>query len=134
MSKLRIEIFPDDLDLAVGFYCEVLGFALIRDEREESSPYVALQLVDVRLGAAQRPRVDAELRRPPLGAELVLEVDSLLDARQRVEESGWPVDEDVKVRPWGLADFRVVDPFGYYWRITELEPTAVDAHPDGSLS
>jgi len=134
MSKLRIEIFPDDLDLAVSFYCEVLGFALTRDEREASSPYVALQLGGVRLGAAQRPTVHAELRRPPSGAELVLEVDRLHDARQRVEESGWPIDEDITVRPWGLADFRIVDPFGYYWRITDSEPAAVETDPDRTAS
>jgi len=54
-ATLRCEIFPADLDATVGFYVSVLGFELVRDERD---------------------------------------------------------------RPWGLRDFRLLDPSGYYWRIT----------------
>lgn len=32
------------------------------------------------------------------------------------------MSEDLVVRPWGLRDFRVVDPSGYYLRITERHP------------
>jgi len=27
--------------------------------------------------------------------------------------------EGLEARPWGLRDFRLLDPDGYYWRITE---------------
>ena len=27
--------------------------------------------------------------------------------------------EDLRARPWGLRDFRVLDPAGYYLRITD---------------
>jgi catechol 2,3-dioxygenase-like lactoylglutathione lyase family enzyme len=26
--------------------------------------------------------------------------------------------EDLAGRPWGLRDFRLLDPSGYYWRVT----------------
>ena len=48
----------------------------------------------------------------------MLEVDDLEAERDRVRAAGWPVDEDLTARPWGLRDFRVLDPGGYYWRIT----------------
>lgn len=32
--------------------------------------------------------------------------------------SDWPLHEDVVTRPWGLRDCRLLDPDGYYWRIT----------------
>jgi len=32
--------------------------------------------------------------------------------------AGWPLDEDLQDRPWGLRDFRILDPDGYYLRIT----------------
>ncbi|WP_169581206.1 MULTISPECIES: VOC family protein [Microbacterium] len=118
-AALRIEIFPDDLDEAVDFYTRVLGFALTRDERLEESAYVALQLGDVLVGAARRAPVDVAARRPPTGVELVLEVDDLDGARRRVLEAAWPIDEDLQERPWGLRDFRLVDPCGHYWRLTE---------------
>jgi hypothetical protein len=31
---------------------------------------------------------------------------------------GWPLTEELQDRPWGLKDFRILDPAGYYLRIT----------------
>lgn len=116
---LRCELFPGDLDAAVRFYVDVLGFQVDRDERSSSSPYVALTRGTVRLGLAQRDdQVSVGHRRPPAGVELVLEVADLAAAHARVIAAGWPVDEDLTARPWGLVDFRLLDPAGYYWRIT----------------
>ena len=36
-----------------------------------------------------------------------------------VTAAGWPLAEDLRDRPWGLRDFRVLDPAGYYLRITD---------------
>ncbi len=52
-------------------------------------------------------------------SELVLEVEDLDVDRARVDAAGWPVTEQITERPWGLRDFRLLDPDGYYWRITE---------------
>lgn len=121
MADLRIEIFPDDLDLTVDFYTRVMGFQLVRDERTQSSPYVSLTLGRVRVGAARRPPVDQTMRRPPLGVELVIEVEDLDAAMARVQAAEWPIDEALMTRPWGLRDFRLLDPSGYYWRVTDYE-------------
>ncbi len=118
-ASLRCEIFPSDLDATVDFYTNVLAFRVVRDERTADHPYVALERGDVRLGAAARAEPeDREDRRPPTGVELVLEVDDLEADRERVAQNGWPLEDDITHRPWGLSDFRVLDPSGYYWRIT----------------
>jgi lactoylglutathione lyase len=118
-TTVRCEIFPADLDATADFYVDVLGFRLARDERGTNVPYLALERDEVRLGAAQRPMPPRrEPRRPPIGVELVLEVDDLLADRERVAAAGWPVTEEIASRPWGLRDFRLLDPDGYYWRIT----------------
>ena len=57
--------------------------------------------------------------------ELVLEVDDVAAERDRVVAAGWPLEEDLRRRPWGLTDFRVLDPAGYYLRITP-EPRRAD--------
>lgn len=119
MASLRIEIFPDDLDATADFYTRVLGFSLVRDERGESPGYIALELGSVRVGAARRPASAAASRRPPVGVELVLEVDDLEAVRAHIVEEGWPLDADLADQPWGLRDLRVLDPSGYYWRLTE---------------
>ena len=86
----------------------------------EPSAYVSLQRGSVRVGAARRAVPDARAaRRPPAGVELVLEVDDVVAERDQITAAGWPVAEDLRDRPWGLRDFRVLDPAGYYLRITD---------------
>jgi lactoylglutathione lyase len=48
----------------------------------------------------------------------VLEVDDVAAERDLVVAAGWPLEQDLADRPWGLTDFRVVDAAGYYLRIT----------------
>ena len=122
-AALRCEIFPADLEATVAFYVSVLGFELVRDERDRPSAYVALARDTVQVGASARPEVsDRGQRRPVTGVELVLEVDDLDEEHARVTASGWPLAEDLADRPWGLRDFRLLDPSGYYWRITSRAP------------
>jgi lactoylglutathione lyase len=117
---LRFEIFPDDLDAIADFYVRVLNFRLIADQRAGPSAYVALERGQVRVGAARRAVPGARAARlPPAGAELVLEVDDVAAERGRVVAAGWPLHEELQDRPWGLKDFRILDPAGYYLRITD---------------
>jgi lactoylglutathione lyase len=117
---LRFEIFPDDLDATVDFYVRVLRFRLTADRRDQQEEYVSLQRDSVRVGAARRAVPDVRAARlPPAGVELVLEVDDVVAERDRVTAAGWPLAEDLKDRPWGLKDFRILDPAGYYLRITD---------------
>jgi predicted enzyme related to lactoylglutathione lyase len=116
---LRFEIFPADLDAAVDFYTRVLRFSVTKDQRGGRAAYVAMQRGAVRVEAASRAVPDAHAaRRPPAGVELVLEVDDVAGERDRVVAAGWPLDEDLQDRPWNLRDFRILDPAGYYLRIT----------------
>jgi len=116
---LRIEVFSSDLDAVVDFYTRVLLFSLDRDERDASPRYVALRRGAVRLGAAERHDIEhLGGRRPPTGTEIVLEVDDVRAELAHVEESGWPIEEALRERPWGLTDFRLLDAAGYYLRIT----------------
>jgi lactoylglutathione lyase len=115
---LRAEIFPDDLDATVRFYTSVLGFRVTADRRAEPSAYVSLQRGSVRIGALGAVPDNRAGRRPPTGVELVLEVDDVAGERERVLGAGWPLEEDLQDRPWGLTDFRILDPAGYYLRVT----------------
>jgi hypothetical protein len=33
--------------------------------------------------------------------------------------AGWPLTQDIALQPWGRRDFRLLDPSGYYLRVTE---------------
>ena len=120
-ASLRIEVFPRDLARGLDFYTRVLGFAVTVDRRAEGEAYVALRRGTVHVGAVEQPDApdpSETPRRPPTGVELVLEVEDVVAERDRVVAAGWPLEEDLQPRHWGLTDFRVLDPDGYYWRIT----------------
>jgi uncharacterized glyoxalase superfamily protein PhnB len=52
------------------------------------------------------------------GVEIVLEVEDLDEAFARAQGTGQPIAEPPRLQPWGLRDFRLADPDGYYIRVT----------------
>jgi lactoylglutathione lyase len=113
---LRLELFALDMEASVAFYTRVLGFELAGHEPGG----VVLGIGPV----AKLPeeggyfgREIATLRRG-LGVEIVIEVDDVNGWRDRVAASGHPILEPLRDRPWGLRDFRISDPDGYYLRVT----------------
>lgn len=115
MTGFRVEVFVADLDVFADFYTRVLGFELI--ERREG--YAAVRRGAARIGAVVAwSEVDPAARQVPTGVEFVLEVADLATERDRVVAAGWPLEADIQLRPWGLADFRVFDPDGHYFRFT----------------
>jgi lactoylglutathione lyase len=116
---MRFEIFPGDLDVIVGFCARVLPFRLTVDRRDDPGACVLLQRDGVGIGAASRVVPEARAARLPVaGAALVLEVDDVVAERDRVLAVGWPLAGDLRDRPWGRRDFRILDPAGYCLRIT----------------
>ena len=121
---LRLELFVEDMSATVSFYERVLGFETLR---EDPGNYASLRSGGVLLGIGPLSKLPDEdgyftrgissLRRG-LGVEIVLEVDDLDAAHRRVVASGHPVFEPPRERPWGLRDFRIADPDGYYLRVT----------------
>ena len=121
---LRLELFVEDMEASIAFYTRVLAFDL---ERHEPGDYASLRRGSVVFGlgpVAKLPEKggyfgrDIATRRRGLGVEIVLEVDDVEGWRDRVVASGHPIFEPLLDRPWGLRDFRIADPDGYYLRVT----------------
>jgi len=121
--RVRFELFVRDMGTAVAFYTRVMGFELLREE----PGYSSLRQSEVILGLGPISKLPAEggyftrdiaEHRRGLGVEIVLEVDDLDAYHACVLASEYPIREPLQERPWGLRDFRVVDPDGYYLRVT----------------
>jgi lactoylglutathione lyase len=123
ITGLRMELFVRDMNVSIDFYCHVLGFELLR--RDEGYASVRSGGVVLGLGPISKlPENDGYFTRGRLaedrgaGVEIVLEVDDIDAFVEQIEESGYPIFEELQLRPWGLRDFRLIDPDGYYLRIT----------------
>lgn len=121
-ASLRMEVFPFDMERALAFYRHILGFTVVRIESDAS--YAYLQRDSVFIGMVPQDKIPGVAtsqphRRPPTGVEIVLEVDDLDQERDRIVGGGGKLESDITLQPWGLRDCRLVDPDGYYWRITE---------------
>lgn len=123
-AGLRLELFVEDMEASIAFYIQVLAFEVTRNEPGD---YASLRWGNAILGIGPVAKLPEEggyfgrdissLRRG-LGVEIVLEVDDIEEWVARVEGSGHPILEPLQDRPWGLRDFRMADPDGYYLRIT----------------
>lgn len=120
-ASVRFEVFPADLGKCIAFYTDVLRFTTV----QRKDGYAYFQRDSIFIGAAQSSfeledlqRVDRSSRKPPTGVEIVIEVDDLEAERNWIVEKGWTLDADIKLQEWGLKDFRITDPDGFYMRIT----------------
>ena len=125
---LRFELFSAEPEASVAFYQDVLGFK----PEGGSIGYWPLRNGSVVIGVGDASALPADHHFSPgrlagplgVGAEIVLErptrqaVDELyLRVQTAIQGTGGEL-EPIRDRPFGLRDFRVVDPNGYYLRIT----------------
>ena len=122
---IRFELFVTDRDQSVDFYTSALGFEVQR--LDES--YAVLTCGGVTIGIGRQADLPETGEGPGFtqqrlardhgaGVEIVLETPDLGGLYERVQRSGYPLAAPLQDRPWGLRDFRVTDPDGYYLRIT----------------
>ena len=127
--SVRFELFVSDRAATIAFYTEVLPFRVA----DESRRYTRLECGTVIIGIGQIRDLPGEAgdggfsqaklaANRGAGVEIVLETSELADIHQRVIDSAWPLTAPLQQPPWGLTDFRITDPDGYYLRITDAEP------------
>jgi lactoylglutathione lyase len=130
---IRFELFVSDRDRSVDFYTSVLGFEVQR--LDESHALLTCGAVTLGLGReADLPETgdgpgftqQRVARDHGAGVEIVLETPDLDALYDRVRRSGWRIVAPLQDRPWGLRDFRITDPDGYYLRITTPMPSGED--------
>jgi lactoylglutathione lyase len=121
-ASLRLELFVNDIAASVTFYRDILGFAVA----DEQPGYVAVRLDGIVFGIGARatlpPNHHFSLGAPGAsmgtGVEIVVEVDDVDALYTRVIAGTYPVVTPLGRRSWGLTDFRILDPDGYYLRVT----------------
>ena len=117
-----LELFVNDLPVSIDFYGRVLGFKM---GEQKSDGYTPMSNGAVRIALNLRSNLSDDHpiqavanERPGRGVELVLEVDDIGAMYEHLRSQKWPLSGELQRKPWGLTDFRILDPDGYYWRIT----------------
>lgn len=119
--KLRLELFVADVRASIEFYRRVLNFQVSGEATEH---YTMLTNGEAVISVNRRevlgqdhPLRAADGERCGLGVEIVLSVADIENLYETTRAQGHPVSELV-LQPWGLRDFRIIDPDGYYIRVT----------------
>jgi len=115
----KFELFVNDADPGVRFY-QQLGFVVAH---RKTDGYTTLQSGPVIVCLCPRRtliplRWFGPVRRPPVGTEIVLYFEELETTRKRLVDAGYN-SGPIRHQPWGVRDFRILDPDRYYVRITE---------------
>ncbi len=121
---LRIELFVRDVPASAAFYVEVLGFEILRNDPSgylsvgRPGAVIALNRADhLPDGYPIKPLANEPVGR---GVEVVVAVSDIEAAYAQALASGRPMASPLRAQSWGLTDFRVLDPDGYYIRLTCL--------------
>jgi catechol 2,3-dioxygenase-like lactoylglutathione lyase family enzyme len=119
---LHIEFFAEDLARSRDFYTRVLSFSVARQKADGFTELrrgaATIALNDHKTLDRDHPTRPAAGERIGKGVEVVLVTDRLQEVYDHVLASGWPISTPLSEQPWGMTDFRLVDPDGIYIRVT----------------
>ena len=122
-----VELHVPDFNVVLDFYGK-LGFKKVYHRKETiDAEYLVMERAGTILNfwpGNDKSGDHSYFKRFPKGSprgygvEIVIPVDDIEAYYQQVRQCATVVSE-LKLRPWGVKDFRIADPFGFYLRITE---------------
>jgi len=122
-----VELHVPNFETAKNYY-EKLGFIVVWERKPEGfKGYLIMKMGENILTfwggnevIYRQPHFKQFPKETPrgYGVEIILMVEDV-EAYYRQVKDGAEVVEDLTLQPWGLKDFRIKDPFGFYLRITE---------------
>lgn len=125
-NYLHLELHVPDFEQVKSYYGS-LGFQVVWERRpEDAKGYLVIEMDGTVLcfwGGNNAIYQQTYFKKFPhdtprgYGVELVIMIDDIEDYYSEVKSKS-NVVEPLTKQPWGLYDFRIVDPFGYYLRFT----------------
>lgn len=137
-NNLLVELHVPDFGDVKKFYGK-LGFNVVRENRPEGKKgYLVLQMQDNILcfwAGNEHVYEQSYFQQFPedtkrgYAVEIIIMVADIDAYYERVKDGVHVVDKLVS-RPWGLKDFRIEDPFGFYLRVTSTHNVIDTPHAD----
>lgn len=123
-ATARFELFATDVAALTEFLRDALNFETVRETPE----YVEMRAGSVTISVGPisglpttRPLRPSAQERLGLGVEIVLETNDIDTWHDHLLSMGYTTAVPLGRRSWGLRDFRLVAPDGYYFRVTSRD-------------
>ncbi|EKD70534.1 MAG: hypothetical protein ACD_46C00507G0003 [uncultured bacterium] len=118
-----VELETKKIDQYIEFFKQVANLKLIRHEKTfslmESEIGQLLLMNPSELPKSHPFYGKVTGKSQGLGVEISFVVANLKQSFEAAKASGWQISQGITLRPWGVYDFRVLSPDGYYLRFTE---------------
>ncbi|WP_369900094.1 VOC family protein [Bacillus manliponensis] len=119
--EFRLELFVEKLQRSIKFYEEILNITFSK----KTTTSAMMKQGNFSLLLTPDYILDEEhyLKRGGLtpkgkGVEIIIVCDDIEQLYEHVLRKNYPIQSKLKIQSWGMKDFRIVDPDGYYLRIT----------------
>ena len=121
VTGIAPQFLVDDLDRAIAYYREKLGFEL--DFKHESFyASVSRDGFAIHLKCASKMAADREHRKQNEHLDAYISVSGVRALFSELETRGAQVIKSLEQRPWACLDFYVEDPDGYILCFSEQSP------------
>ena|SRR5207248_8687109 len=121
ITGIAPQFLVDDLDRAIAYYREKLGFEL--DFKHESFyASVSRDGFAIHLKCASKMAADREHRKQNEHLDAYISVSGVRALFSELETRGAQVIKSLEQRPWACLDFYVEDPDGYILCFSEQSP------------
>jgi catechol 2,3-dioxygenase-like lactoylglutathione lyase family enzyme len=112
LTGIAPQFLVDDLDRAIAYYCDKLGFAL---DFKYQSFYAAVSRDGFAIHLKHAPKLaaDREYRKENEHLDAYISVSGVRALFSELETRGAQVIKSLEERPWACVDFYVEDPDGY---------------------
>lgn len=124
------ELLVENLEASLDFWCDLCGFSILYDRKEDGFAYLTLGNAHIMLEEKEVMRnwITAELELPyGRGMNLEITVDSIESIVACLNERNWPLFMEPEEKWYrkgngeiGVRQFLVQDPNGYLLRFSEM--------------
>ena len=120
LTGIAPQFLVDDLDRAIRYYCDQLGFAL---DFKYQGFYASVSRdgFAIHLKCAPKSAAAREHRKQNEHLDAYISVSGILDLFSELQGRGAHVIRPLEEQPWACVDFYVEDPDGYVLCFSELK-------------
>lgn len=119
--NFRLELFVENLQKSIKFYEEILNLTFSNKNENgaviKQDNFALLLTPDIILDENHYFKKGG-FNPKGKGVEVILVSDNIEKLYKYVLERNYPIESELKLQYWRMKDFRIIDPDGYYLRLT----------------